>query len=75
MATHELLSQKKGSLEEKLPVAEVEQILNRWAQQIDDNCTMVTFDANQRTKATPTPPATLWIHAQAEDAWPSWAST
>jgi hypothetical protein len=32
MAMHELLSKKKGCLKGKLLVAEVEQVLKRWAQ-------------------------------------------
>ena len=41
--THELVSQKKDCLERKLPVAEVEQILEGGTQQIDDHRIIVTF--------------------------------
>jgi hypothetical protein len=40
--THELVSQK-DCLEGKLPVAEVEQILEGGAQQINDHRTIITF--------------------------------
>ena len=48
--SHELIGKKENSLEVELAVTEVEQILERWAEKIDDHGVVVGFGTEPADK-------------------------
>ena len=48
--SHELIGKKENSLEGELAVTEVEQILERWAEKIDDHGVVVGFGTEPADK-------------------------
>lgn len=50
MKTHKLVGKKENGLETELSVAEVEEVLKRWTQQIENHCVVIAFGAEPSHK-------------------------
>ena len=71
-ATYELIGQKEHGLERELAVAEVEEILQRRPEEIDDHRIVVAFGSEPPNERNTDATRKGLVHLRLEDAAPTW---